>query len=125
MTKRIWSTHRIDLPLRKKCKTLDAVGLSIATGLNVKIKLRRPLCVLSTLTDIAETKPALVDRWKTVPGTLWQEPKANIAFKPRRGILQGYEFTATHAFLHALNPDIVKGKVKAIARIKAERAKKP
>ena len=93
-----------------------------ALGQGVKLKLRRPLWVLSTLTDIADTKPALVDRWKTIPGTLWQEPKTRIAFKPRRGILQGHEFTAMHDFMQALNPEIIKGNVKAIARIKATKA---
>jgi hypothetical protein len=45
-----------------------------------------------------------------------------IAFKPRRGILQGVEFVADQAFMIALNPDIVSGRSKAVARIKAGKA---
>ena len=118
MSKRIWHAHGLSVPLRNKCKALDAIGLSIATGLDVKVKLRNLLHVISSLADIASHQPAYVDRWKTLPHMVWQLPLALIQFQPRRGILQSTPFAATHAHMLTLNPDIVQGPIKAVARIK-------
>ena len=118
------SPHGQIMPLRKKCKALDAIGLSVSTGLDVKIKLRRPLHVISSLADIASHQPALIDRWKTIPTKVRQAPLAHIRFNPRRGILQGTSFTATHTYMLALNPDIIKGKAKPVARIQQATASK-